>query len=222
MNKFIGYGILLLIYLGLSKSLSPTELGISYINNVESLGKLVNGAPTTVILTDIHSIGFLIKTYYHKYKVVHGFQSYEEIIVRTSRKYSDEMKEYLGMSVFRRYPDLKETFTPLPPGSIFIGNLGFGKWVKHNSGEKVWNFHRSYRQMPTFLGWMSFLPTKKLHEKILVYEKENKALRGLNNEFGLYGEVTKKKYIQYYERQKPQEIQVNKFLKNYLKENFIK
>ena len=62
MNKFIGYGILLLIYLGLSKSLSPSELGISYINSKESLSKLINGAPSTVILTDIHSIGFLIKT----------------------------------------------------------------------------------------------------------------------------------------------------------------
>ena len=222
MNKFIGYGILLLIYLGLSKSLSPSELGISYINSKESLSKLINGAPSTVILTDIHSIGFLIKTYYHKYKVVHGFQSYEEIIVRTSKQYSDSIKDYLGMSIFRRYPDGRETYTPLPPGSIFIGNLSFGKWLKHNSGDKVWRFFRVYRQIPTFLGWLDFQPTKELHDMILIYEKENKPLHGLNKEFGLLGSITKKKYTPYYERQKPQQIEVDRFLKNYLKENFIK
>ena len=66
MNKFILYGILLLVYLGLSKSLSPTEFGVKYINNDEALAEIINGAPVSVILTDIHSTGFLIKTFYHK------------------------------------------------------------------------------------------------------------------------------------------------------------
>ena len=85
MNKIIVYCILLLFYLGLSKSLSPSEFGINYINSDSLLSQIVPGKPVSVILTDIHSTGFLIKTFYHKYKIVYGFQSYEELIVRTSR-----------------------------------------------------------------------------------------------------------------------------------------
>ena len=70
MNKLILYGILLLVYLGLSKSLSPGEYGIRYINKKEDLIDLIPGQPVSAILADMHSTGFLIKTYYQKYKIV--------------------------------------------------------------------------------------------------------------------------------------------------------
>jgi len=221
MNKFIGYGILLLIYLGLSKSLSPSEFGISYISQKEGLSKLVTGIPVSVILTDIHSIGFIIKTYYHKYKVIHGQQAFEEVIVRTSRLYSDQIKPYLGMSVFRRFRDGTENYTPLPPGSIFIGDKSFGNWINHESGEKVWRFFRVYRQIPNYLGWIDYVPNFKTYNQIQISLQQNKPFLGLNEEFGINGSITKKKYSQYFERQKPNEIEVDKLLKNYLKENFI-
>jgi hypothetical protein len=82
LNKIVIYILLLLVYLGLSKSLSPSEYGVNYVHNTESLSKLIGAGPVSVILTDIHSTGFIIKTYYHKYKVVYGFQYYEEIISR--------------------------------------------------------------------------------------------------------------------------------------------
>ena len=127
MNKIIVYCVLLLFYLGLSKSLSPSEYGINYINSNEALSRLVPGAPVSVILTDIHSTGFLIKTYYHKYKIVYGFQSFEELIVRTSRNYSINNQSHLGLSIFRRYrEDELEDFTPLPPGSIQSNRMRSG------------------------------------------------------------------------------------------------
>ena len=70
LNKIIIYSLLLLTYLGLSKSLSPSEFGISYVFNEESLSSMIKGAPVSVILVDTHSTGFIIKTYYQKYKVV--------------------------------------------------------------------------------------------------------------------------------------------------------
>ena len=54
MNRIIVYCFLLLLYLTLSKSLSPSELGINYLNNKESLSTLVPGSPVSVILTDVH------------------------------------------------------------------------------------------------------------------------------------------------------------------------
>lgn len=223
MNKFIVYGIILLTYLGLSKSLSPSEFGIKYINTTQGLSELIPGAPVSVILTDIHSTGFLIKTYYHKYKVVYGFQSYEELIVRTSRGYTEKQKEFLGMSIFRRYKtDNKEDITPLPPGSIFIGDKNFGRWEKTSTTNKVWKFFRVYRQLPKYLGWENFVPTLKIHNNLKIYQNQQKPFFGSNDEFGLNGSITKKAFPKYFERQKPKKHNLNNIIKNYFKENFIK
>lgn len=223
MNKLITYCLLLILYLGLSKSLSPSEFGISFVNSNESLSKLIPGSHVSVILTDIHSTGFLIKTYYQKYKIVYGFQSYEELIVRTSKLYKEYGEKFIGMSVFRRDKEVgTEDYTPLPPGSTFIGDKNFGRWVNHNSGEKVWTFFRAYRQIPDYLGWGDFVPTAKDAAKINLHRQEQKPYFGPNNEFGKDGSVTKKSFPKYFERQKPETLNLTKFLRNYIKENFIK
>ena len=223
MNKLIIYGILLLTYLGLSKSLSPNEFGIKYVNSDQSLSDLIPGSPVSVILTDIHSTGFIIKTYYHKYKVVFGFQSYEELIVRTSRIFTEKYKSYIGMSVFRRYKvDQQESFTPLPPGSIFIGDKNFGNWDFKDSNNKEWKFFRVYRQIPKYLGWGDFKPTFKIYNKIKLHESQDKPFIGSNDEFGINGTITRKAFPKYFDRQSPKEAKLNNFLKDYVKENFIK
>ncbi|MBT4792245.1 MAG: hypothetical protein HON90_11795 [Halobacteriovoraceae bacterium] len=222
MNKFITYTLLLLTYLALSKSLSPNEFGIKYVNSDNDLAGLIPGSPVSVILIDIHSTGFLIKTYYHKYKIVYGFQSYEEIITRTSSNYTKKMKPYLGMSIFRRYKKLnKESFLPLPPGSIFIGDYSFGNWVKLNSNTKIWKFFRVYRQIPNYLGWKDFRPTFKVFSEINKSLDLNKPFYGSNDEFGINGLITQKSFPKYFERQTPQQGSLKDFFKTYFKENFI-
>jgi hypothetical protein len=177
----------------------------------------------SVILTDIHSTGFLIKTYYHKYKIIYGFQSYEELIIRTSRIFTQKNKPYLGMSVLRRKKtDETENFTPLPPGSIFIGNKNFGSWVSKNENSKKWVFFRVYRQIPKYLGWQDFVPTFKFFNQIKVHQEQKKPFYGSNDEFGINGSITKVAFPKYFERQKPNQANLKSFLKNYVKENFIK
>lgn len=221
MNKFVLYFCLTLLYLGLSKSLAPTEFGISYISNKEGLSKLLPGAPLSAILIDRHSTGFLIKTYYHKYKIVYGFQTFVDIIVRTSPALDAEFAPYLGMSVFRRYRnDGTETYTPLPPGSIFIGDKNFGRWI-NNKGKDQWRFFRTYRQIPVYLKWEDYNPTKDEFSAIKIHESENRPYYGKNKLFGLDGKITKKSFPDYYKRTKKQNINFKTFFKNYLKENFI-
>lgn len=223
MNKVIIYGLLLLIYLGLSKSLSPNEFRIQYINNNQALADSIPGSPVSVILTDIHSTGFLIKTYYHKYKIVYGFQSYKEYIIRTSRGFTEKQKQFLGMSILRRYKsDGRNNFTPLPPGSIFIGNKNFGSWVNKSSSTKVWKFFRVYRQIPKYLGWKEFTPTLKIYNRIQLHQKQDKPFFGSNDEFGINGSITMSSFPKYFKRQNPVKVDLKHFLKNYMKENFIK
>lgn len=221
MNKFILYGILILIYLGLSKSFSPSEYGIGYVNNNDTLKTFVNGSPVSIILTDIHQTGFLIKTHYHKYKIVYGFQSYEELIVRTSKLFSDQQKNYLGMSVFRRDREGFESTTPLPPGSVFIGDTNLGKWVKHPSGEKRWKFFGAYKNLNTYLGWDQFSPSMKLKNRIQMFMEQDKPFFGDNEEFGLNGTMSMKSFPSYFDRNKAPAISTREYLKRYLSENFI-
>ena len=184
MNKVIIYILLVLLYLGLSKSLSPSEYGVNYVFNKQSLEKIIGAGPVSVILTDIHSTGFIIKTYYHKYKVIYAFQGYEEIIARTSSHFSTAHLKHIGLSILRRYENGKVDHTALPPGSIFIGDRNFGSWIKDKNNEKVWKFYRAYRHLPSYLGWMGFQPSYKFYQEIQVRMNNSKTFYGFNDEFG--------------------------------------
>lgn len=220
MNKLIIYLLLLLVYLGLSKSLSPSEYGVNYVFNKESLAKLIGAGPASVILTDIHSTGFIIKTYYHKYKVVYGFQSYEEIIARTSSQFSSQHTKHIGLSIFRRFEDEKVNDTPLPPGSIFVGDRNFGSWRKNRNNDKEWRFYRVYRHLPAYLGWGKFHPTYKFYQEVQVRMNNNKVFFGFNDEFGVDGEISKQYFPSFFKRSSDKPIDFKGFFKDYLKRNF--
>lgn len=220
LNKIIVYIVLVLVYLGLSKSLSPSEYGVNYVFNEQSLEKLIGAGPVSVILTDIHSKGFIIKTYYHKYKVVYGFQGYEELIARTSSSFSTLHKQHIGLSIFRRYEDGKMSNTALPPGSIFIGDRNFGSWVKDRNNEKIWKFYRVYRHLPNYLGWGKFTPSYKFYQEVQVRMNNNQTFFGFNDEFGANGEITKSYFPNYFKRSSETTINLTKFFEDYFKRNF--
>lgn len=221
LNRILIYCALLLTYLGLSKSLSPSEFGISYVFNEESLSKLVGGSPVSVILTDTHSTGFIIKTHYQKYKVVYGFQTYDELIVRTSRSFALATQNYIGMSIFRRTEELQESFTPLPPGSVFIGDRDFGRWINSSVG-KVWQFYRAYRYLPQYLGIEKFKPTFSFYQEVIKAERENKPFYGFNDEFGLNGSITQEEFPAYFKKDRSQDINLKDYFADFLKKNFYR
>lgn len=219
LNRILFYCFLLLLYLGLSKSLSPSEFGISYVFNEQSLAKLATGSPVSVILTDTHSTGFIIKTRYHKYKVVYGFQTYDELIVRVSGGFARRHENNIGMSVFRRNEEMEENFTPLPPGSVFIGDRDFGRWRETPEG-RVWRFYRAYRYLPRYLGLQDFKITYKFYQEIQQSLRQNKAFYGFNDEFGTRGSVTRKEFPAYFKKDRSQEFDLKEYFGDFLKKNF--
>lgn len=221
LNRALVFLAMLITYLGLSKSLSPSEFGISYVFNEESLSKLVTGSPVSVVLTDTHSTGFIIKTYYHKYKVVYGFQTYDELIVRTSRAFTLRHADNIGMSIFSRDEELKESFAPLPPGSVFIGDRDFGRWIMTSNG-KVWRFYRAYRYLPQYLGIEDFEATYTFYQEVQKRQRENQAFYGFNDEFGVNGSITKKQFPAYFKKDRDQEIDLRGYFADFLKKNFYR
>lgn len=191
MNKISLYTLLILLFLGLSKSFSPSAQRTTFVQNEQVYPGLFAGAPISLVLIDAFKAGFLIKTYYLKFKIVHGFKQPEFLIVRTNKKYFDKNKENIGMSLFRRYErNSQESTTPLPPGSIYVGDPAFGGWKYHNSGQRIWHFHRVYRHFTRQFYWGKYRPNYNFYEKVQIHLKNETPFYGLNNEFGTEGSLT--------------------------------
>lgn len=221
-NKIIIYMTLIIIYLGLSKALSPAGLNVKYVFNNNSLSEITNDKPVSVVLIDTHSTGFAIKTHYHKYRVVYGFRSYQEMIVKVSSAFKEKHEKHIGASIFRKDQNGKKSFEILIPGSIFIGDQVFGRWVTKKDDTRIWKFSRVYRHLSDFLGWDSYIPNYSDYQQIQLALNQNSNYFGRNKEFGTNGSISKKSFSNYYKRLRPSKINFKSFLKEYFKENFYK
>lgn len=201
MNRFSLYILLVLVYLGISKSYSPHEVGTVYLENEKLYSSFFPGAPITVVLQDSFEKGFLIKTYYHRYLVFDVFSGPENIVVRTSKKFWKNNLENQGMSLFsRRESDFSEILIPTIPGFIFIGDPSYGHWESNGKGQKIWSFHRPYRHFPKVLYWGDFMPTDNLYKEIQSFVFQDLIYKGPNEEFGTKGLVTQNQLKDYHGR----------------------
>jgi hypothetical protein len=219
MYKFFLYSMLIIIYLGLAKALSPSEIGVHYLQNERGFSKLIQAPMATVILVDTHATGFLIKTYYQKYRVISGYENVEELIVRTSKEFARKNLPHIGLSIYRR-TDNKEEFVPAPPGSLYLGNNEFGEWKRAKNDERVWTFKKSFKNFPRYLGWGDFKPDENFYREIKMHISMNKPYFGPNNEFGPQGKITRENFPQFFKDDKMKKVELKTLLIEYLKENF--
>lgn len=219
MYKFFLYSMLMIIYLGLAKALSPSEIGVHYLQNERGFAKLVKAPLATVILVDTHATGFLIKTYYQKFRVISGYDTVEEMIVRTSKEFAKKNLPHIGLSVYRR-TDEKEEFLPLPPGSLYIGNREFGEWRTSKSGITRWRFNKSFKNFPRYLGWGKFRPDDKFFEELKTNVSINQPFYGPKKEFGPNGKITKENFPHFFKDERMKKVELKTLLIEYLKENF--
>lgn len=193
MNKISLYLFLILVYLGLSKSFSPTEQSIPYIHDSTDLARFFPEAPLSLILIESFQTGFLIHTYFHRYKAIYVFKESEEFVVRTSEPFWKKNLPHLGLSLLRRNDTepYEETTTPVPPGSLFVGHAAYGSWETQDSGQRIWVFHNAYKNFPDVFYWGEFTPTEEFHTTLEAHLKHDIPFLGLNKEFGTEGTITK-------------------------------
>ena len=209
MNKISLYILLILIFLGLSKSFSPNHKNIKFLKNQNSFPILEKEAPISLILIKSFTRGTFIKSYLQTYRLIHGFKPKESKLItfRTTKSFWLKSQKFLGMSLFRRENKLSSgSSLPMPPGTLFIGDLAYGKWQKSQKKGKVWVFRRSYSHFPEVLGWGNFKPDEQFFLKLNENKKKMKPFYGENNEFKklekplnslLEKELKKKKFISY-------------------------
>ena len=196
MNKISFYVLLILIYLGVSKSFSPFETRTPFIANEKVFDGFFAGAPLSVILLDSSSSGFLIKTYLHHYKLVYAFRPPEKLTVRVSKSFWNKNLEYHGLSIFRRKDNSStSSIVPMPPGLLFVGDPSYGSWETADSGQRVWKFHRTYKTFKKMLDWGDFTPSYEFYQKAKSHLANEIPFTGLNGEFGTNGRLTLKQKL---------------------------
>ncbi len=219
MNKTFFYSALVVAYLALSKTFSPDNSGVEYVRRTQDLEKIIKRVPAEAILLQTQSKGFLIKTYYQRYKIVYGFHPPREIVVRTKRSFADYSSNFQGMSLFRKRVGGTVETTPLPPGSLFIGNRQFGRWI-FKDNDYSWAFYRAYQGFPRLFGWFGFNPTRSFFKKLLEFEKKGVPFHGENNDFGKNGTITAKFIKNTSNKDGLNSVRVRTLFNEYLKLNY--
>lgn len=219
MYKFFLYLVLTISYLGLAKALSPSEVGVQYLQNEKGFSKILKVPSVAVILIDTHTTGFLIKTYYQKYRVISGYDNIEEMIVRTSREYAKKNLKNIGLSLYRKFEN-KEEFLPVPPGSNYVGNPEYGEWRTTKSGAVKWFFWKAFKDFPKFFGWGKWRPTEEYYQLMRSSQVNNKPFYGVEEEFGINGRVTKENFPHFFRSERTKKVSMKDLLIEYFKENF--
>ncbi len=207
MSKISIYLLLVLFYLGVSKSLNPSQQNTLFVKDKYALSNLFKGRPISIILTDVEEVGLFMKTYLQKFLIIEGFEDSTEIIVRTPKAYFTENKKFIGLSVLRRGETSKKTsLTPMPPGILFMGDPSYGYWRTSPSGKKRWHFYRAYGNLPKLLFYGGYRPSYAMLKSARLALKNNIPFFGINNEFGPTGTVTMKNLDSEFFRQKAKPI----------------
>ena len=203
--------------MGLSRTLTTTEKGTLTITSANMLASKFKEGPLSIILLRNYNTGFLIKSYYQIYKVVYGFKTPQIVVTRSNSDFNKLHEKNIGMSILRRNEKEESiSFVPMPPGSLYIGNLAFGNWRLANSGQKVWTFHHAYRNFYRLFGWGDFRPSIKFYEKLLVYQNQGMPFYGNKNEFGTDGTITRKEFSNFFLEHKKERKSFLELLKKLL------
>lgn len=189
-NRFAYFIFLILIFLGVSKSFAPTGKSSLFVRNTRQIADLFDEMPVTVILLDAYDSGLMIKSHFHKYKVVRIYKPSSIITARVSKRFYERHLDHIGLSLFRRSERGDEYFNPVPPGSLFVGQLAYGQWTLQKSGLRKWQFHRAYRRLSHEFYWGEYRPTRKFVNFYEIHLRSNRPYFGPEDEFGPKGSVT--------------------------------
>ena len=215
MKKALLYVTFFLAFLVVSVQCAPGSGVKKYIVDKSSYSKVLSGGPLSAILQDVYRLGFIVKSNIHRYQVVRAFGPSEVITLRVSRKYFKQTLGFIGLSLFRRKSKQQEETTPLPPGSLFVGDLSYGHWARQSDGTKSWLFFGTYRHLREKFLWGSFKPNYAFYQSLRnhVESRNVQAFLGPQNEFGSEGSITRAVLPLHWYKNRNQKLSLDDYIK---------
>ena len=234
MNKMAIYILLLLIFFWAMRGLTPEAKSKRYIFDESSYSAMLakGERPVTIILQDAYQNGVIIKSNIHSYRIVRIFGSSETISVRVAKKYFMKTLDYIGLSLFRRDDQGRESVMPAPPGSLFVGELAYGKWVAASgaaSGSKLgsgniakrhWVFFHPYQALKDEFFWGNFRPDESFYRGLKVHLEDGQVFFGPEREFGPKGSVTQSQLPLTWYKKRKKRVSLDDYIKALTRDPF--
>lgn len=204
MNKIAFFTLLVLIYLAIFSNITPgknsgrkinssKDLSSVFLKNYQDIKNDINEETKihyTIILEGYDKRGYILKRYYHRYRMVSPYFPPQVIEKEVSRTMYKNYRKYLNLSI--AHIGSENNFTPLPPGFLFIHNMNMGRWIKKGK-KKLWRFYRAYRELPMLLRWGKYRPLFKNYSKQKL-NNHSKSFWGESKIFSRSGTIGKRNY----------------------------
>ncbi len=191
-------------------------LGCAAQPPLERLKAQLASAPEySIVLEDMKEEGVFFPTYYHKYRVVQGDQTWTTDWLEVSESVYRNHENFLGMTLASKGPD-GETTTPHPPGYDYVGNPKYGQWRTDSSGRSFWEFYGQYALLRDLLGLGGRVIYRNDYDLYQTYRNQNRPYYGPNREYGTRGTLTRQTKPSFFERRRAREmIRRERFLQKF-------
>jgi hypothetical protein len=123
--------------------------------------------------------------------------------LETSQSDFEAMVPLIGMTVFNKKGS-EESFEAAPPGYEHVGDPKYGEWQRDSSGGSFWMYYGQYRLMSDLLGWGRVRQND--YATYQDHRRNGQPYYGPNKEYGMNGEMTRKKHPDFFQRAQSKEV----------------
>lgn len=195
--KILLPSLALVCVIGCSAPISPLD---------DLKAQLKTAGEYSIILEDMREEGTFLPTYYHKYKVLQGTQTWSTDLRQVSEDFYRKNENFLGMTLASK-TEGEESTTPHPAGYNYVGNEKYGQWRNDNRGSSVWEFYGRYALMRDLFGLGGRSVFRNDYNQYRGYQTQNRPYYGrTGKEYGTNGTITKQRNPTFFERRRSRDI----------------
>lgn len=168
--------------------------------------QLAAGPDYSIMLADMREEGTFFQSYYHKYQVVQGENSWTTDWEQVPENVYRANANFLGMTLASRTAG-DQNDVPHPPGYQYVGNRQYGEWRTNSSGASFWAFYGQYALMRDLFGLGYGSIYRNDYDGYRRSRAERRPYYGPTGaEYGTRGSVTQRRRPSFFERRRAREV----------------
>lgn len=168
--------------------------------------QLAAGPDYSIMLADMREEGSFFQSYYHKYQVVQGENSWTTDWEQVPEDMYRANANFLGMTLASRTAG-DQNDVPHPPGYQYVGNPQYGEWRTNSSGTSFWAFYGQYALMRDMFGLGYGSIYRNDYDGYRRSRAERRPYYGPTGaEYGTRGSVTQRRRPSFFARRRAREV----------------